>query len=455
MVALAIFVAFWCGYFCANDPRERNSSREASSAVKKSKQQSLKETSIEGNTVGTSFAAHSTSADSLEELLASLDTNQRWAALAAYGKKAASSNPSKAWDLLFRISGLADRQVFAESVLAEWAKTSPQAAIAAAQTLATGELKASATAAAIAQWAKSSPNDAVDFATKNLVGSTRQMAVSAAAIQWARSDAQAAAEWALTNQQSSSGIQAIGEIMDFWGETNPEVGAVWASRLPAGPFQKQALQSVLSKWADQFPSESAEWVAKQPLMEEMKPLVAAQWAKSDPAAAAAWAFSLPDSPTSEMAALEVTAAWAASDPQEALAWLQKNTASQKNSLRIQAIETWASDDPAGALAWASSQHDSSKLSGAAMNRWAEVNTKGFLSWAEKLPSAEKTDTIRSIEALSLSDTEPETAIQRAVSITDLSLRNESIDRVLAAWKRSDQAGAQNWISNNQRLLKAR
>jgi hypothetical protein len=455
MVALAIFVAFWCGYFCANDPRERNSSREASSAVKKSKQQSPKETSIEGNTVGTSFAAPSTSADSLDQLLASLDTKKRWAALAAYGKKTASSNPAKAWALLSQIGGLADRQVFADSVISEWAKTSPQAAIAAAQNLTAGELKASAMAAAIGQWAQSSPREAMDFAAKNLTGSSRQMAVSAAAIEWARSDAQAAAEWALSNQQSTSGIQAIGEIMEFWGETNPQLGADWASKLPAGSFQKQALQSILSKWTDQFPGESAEWIAKHPLLDDLKPLVAAQWAKSNPAAAAAWAFSLPDSQNREIAALEVTGAWAAADPQEALAWINKNSGSQKNSLRIQAVETWAADDPAAALAWANNQPESSKLSEAVMNRWAETNTKGFISWAEKLPSAQKTDTIRSIEALNLSDTEPETAIQSAASITNSSLRIESIERVLTAWKRNDQAGAENWISNNQQLLKAR
>jgi hypothetical protein len=455
MVALAIFVAFWCGYFCANDPRERNSSREASSAVKKSKQQSPKETSIEGNTVGTSFAAPSTSADSLDQLLASLDTKKRWAALAAYGKKTASSNPAKAWALLSQIGGLADRQVFADSVISEWAKTSPQAAIAAAQNLTAGELKASAMAAAIGQWAQSSPREAMDFAAKNLTGSSRQMAVSAAAIEWARSDAQAAAEWALSNQQSTSGIQAIGEIMEFWGETNPQLGADWASKLPAGSFQKQALQSILSKWTDQFPGESAEWIAKHPLLDDLKPLVAAQWAKSNPAAAAAWAFSLPDSQNREIAALEVTGAWAAADPQEALAWINKNSGSQKNSLRIQAVETWAADDPAAALAWANNQPESSKLSEAVMNRWAETNTKGFISWAEKLPSAQKTDTIRSIEALNLSETEPETAIQSASSITNSSLRIESIERVLTAWKRNDQQGAENWISNNQQLLKAR
>lgn len=395
------------------------------------------------------------SVDALDQLLASLDTKKRWAALAAYGKKTASVNPAKAWELLSQIGGLADRQVFAESVLSEWAKTSPQSAIAAAQTLTAGELKASAMAAAIGQWAQSSPMDAVDFASKNLTGSTRQMAVSAAAIEWARSDAQAAAEWALANQQSTSGIQAIGEIMEFWGETNPQSGADWASKLPASPFQKQALQSILSKWTDQFPGESAQWLVKQPLLDDLKPLVAAQWAKSDPAAAAAWAFSLPDSRNREIAALEVTGAWAASDPQEALAWIDKNSGSQKNALRIQAVETWAADDPAAALAWANNQPESSKLSETVMNRWAETNTKGFISWAQKLPSAQKTDAIRSIEALNLSETEPETAIESAVSIADSTLRNESIERVLTAWKRNDQAGAKNWISNNQQLLKAR
>jgi hypothetical protein len=455
LIALAIILAFGSGYFSANNSTILSFSREVPPASKTSKKHATEESLSEWNADVKSSANTLGSVDALDQLLASLDTKKRWAALAAYGKKTASSNPAKAWALLSQIGGLADRQVFADSVISEWAKTSPQAAIAAAQNLTAGELKASAMAAAIGQWAQSSPREAMDFAAKNLTGSSRQMAVSAAAIEWARSDAQAAAEWALSNQQSTSGIQAIGEIMEFWGETNPQLGADWASKLPAGSFQKQALQSILSKWTDQFPGESAEWIAKHPLLDDLKPLVAAQWAKSNPAAAAAWAFSLPDSQNREIAALEVTGAWAAADPQEALAWINKNSGSQKNSLRIQAVETWAADDPAAALAWANNQPESSKLSEAVMNRWAETNTKGFISWAEKLPSAQKTDTIRSIEALNLIDTEPETAIQSAVSITDSSLRMESIERVLTAWKRSDQAGAQNWISNNQKLLKAR
>ena len=455
MIALAIILAFWIGYFSANNSKIQSFSWEVPPASQTSKKHATEESLSAWNADVKSSANTLGSVDALDQLLASLDTKKRWVALAAYGKKTASANPAKAWALLSQIGGLADRQVFAESVISEWAKTSPQAAIAAAQTLTAGELRSSAMAAAIGQWAQSSPMDAIDFAAKNLTGSSRQMAVSAAAIEWARSDARAAAEWALANQQSTSGVQAIGEIMEFWGETNPQLGADWASKLPASLFQKQALQSILSKWTDQFPRESAEWIAKHPLLGDLKPLVAAQWAKSDPAAAAAWAFSLPDSQNREIAALEVTGAWAAADPQEALAWIDKNSGSKRNSLQIQAVETWAADDPAAALAWANSQPESSKLSEAVMNRWAETNTKGFISWAEKLPSAKKTDTIRSIEALNLSDTEPETALQSAVSITDSSLRIESIERVLTAWKRNDQAGAENWISNNQQLLKAR
>ena len=455
MIALAIILAFGSGYFSANHSKILSFSREIPLASKTSITHAPEESLSWQNADVESSANTPGSVDTLDQLLASLDTKKRWAALAAYGKKTASANPAKAWALLSQIGGLADRQVFAESVISEWAKTSPQAAIAAAQTLTAGELKASAMAAAVGQWAQSSPRDAMDFAAKNLTGSSRQMAVSAAAIEWARSDAQAAAEWALSNQQSTSGIQAIGEIMEFWGETNPQLGADWASKLPASVFQKQALQSILSKWTDQFPGESAEWLVKHPLLDDLKPLVAAQWAKSDPAAAAAWAFSLPDSQNREVAALEVTGAWAAADPQEALAWIDKNSGNQRNSLQIQAVETWAADDPSAALAWANNQPESSKFSEAVMNRWAETNTKGFISWAEKLPSAQKTDTIRSIEALNLSDTEPEIALQSAVSITDSSLRIESIERVLTAWKRNDQAGAESWISNNQQLLKAR
>jgi hypothetical protein len=455
LIVLAVIIAFWSGYFSANHSQILNVSREVPPASQTSKKYAPEESLSEWTADGKSSAMTIGSTDTLDQLLASLDTKKRWAALAAYGKKTASANPAKAWGLLSQIGGLADRQVFAESVIAEWAKTSPQAAIAAAQTLTTGELKASAMAAAIGQWAQSSPMGAMDFAAKNLTGSSRQMAVSAAAIEWARSDAQAAAQWALSNQESTSGIQAIGEIMEFWGDTNPQSGADWAAKLPASLFQKQALQSILSKWTDQFPGESAEWIAKQPLLDDLKPLVAAQWAKSDPAAAAAWAFSLPDSQNRETAALEVAGAWAASAPQEALAWIDKNSGSQRNSLQIQAVETWAVDDPAAALAWANGQPESSKLSKAIMNRWAETNTKGFISWADKLPSAQKTDTIRSIVALNLSDTEPQTAIQSAVSMTDSSLRTESIEGVLSAWKRNDQAGAKNWISNNQQLLKAR
>ena len=455
MIALAIILAYCGGYFSANHPKILSFSREVSPAWQKSKKHAPEQSLSEWK-ADVKFSANTTeSVDVLDQLLASLDTKKRLAALASYGKKTAAANPAEAWELLSQIGGLADRQVFAESVISEWAKNNPQAAIAAAQTLTAGELKASAMAAAIGQWAQSSPMEAIDFAVKNLTGSSRQMAVSAAAIEWARSDPQAAAEWALSNRQSTSGIQAIGEIMEFWGETNPQSGADWASKLPASSFQKQALQSILSKWTDQFPRESAEWLAKQPMLDDLKPLVAAQWAKSDPAGAAAWAFSLPDSQNREIAAMEVTGAWAASAPQEALAWIDGNSGNQRNSLQIQAVQTWASDDPAAALAWANSQPESSNLSQAVMNRWAETNSEGFISWTEKLPSAQKTDTIRSIEALNLSETEPETAIQSAASIADSSLRIQSIERVLTAWKRNDQEGAKNWISNNQELLKAR
>lgn len=379
-----------------------------------------------------------------DELMAELDPRKRREGLAGLARLEAAKNPQHAWKLLEGITGLADRQVYAEAVIGEWAKQAPKDAIKAAGGLPAGELQASCMAASSSVWARSAPVEAMDFAFTQLTGSGRQMAIAAASSEWARTDVNAAARWALANSQSMAGVQAIGQVMELWGDTDPKSGADWASTLPEGSFKTRALESVVLQWADQTPSEVAAWLKNRPADDTLNQLVAGAWAKSDPESAATWSLTLPAGDVRSAAMSEIVAAWAAASPSQALAWAANQPGPAASALTAQAVRTWSAEDPETAYAWALQSADSATLSRAVLETWSANNSDGFLKWADTIPPATRSDSVRDLMATALGDTAPARAIVHADAIRDPSLRMESIERVLGTWIQSDPAAAKAW-----------
>jgi hypothetical protein len=402
---------------------------------------------IAPGTMGTSEKG--TTQERLSALLANLDASKRRAALRALGAELGATQPVTGWQMLTMITGLADRQDFAQELCAAWARHDFTAALAACSGLAAGELQASSTSAAIGSWAEAAPDAALSWVLSHLSGSVRSMSISAAVSQWAIKDAASAANWALKNMENSAGVSGIREIMSYWAETNPEAGARWAATLPSGEFRETALESVIHRWADQFPQEAAKWVAGQPGEEDLTQIIAASWAQNDPEAAATWAAAIPDPAARSLVLDQIVATWAAASPQQALAWAAREPNSQSRlALEQAALESWAADDPIAAVAWAERSPQAAEITHAVFDTWAASSPSTLERWIDARAPAKRPDSALEAVSIALAEGAPERAMAKALTIRDPTMQVDTVLRIYGQWEDAKPEAANAWLARN-------
>lgn len=387
--------------------------------------------------------------ETLHLILEDLNPDTRRKALVEFAKTATKSNPSEAWLLLRDVKGLADRQIFACSIVEEWAKRSPTETLKSIAGLPPGELQIQSYGVAIGAWARSAPTNAINFANEKLEGPSRQLAVGMAASEWARQDPTAAANWALINSNSPSGISAIAEVMEFWGDTNPEAGAAWASSLPESSFRRQAVQAILSTWADQFPEEAAAWVSRVAATEDSVALLSSVWAKSDPSAAMSWASALPEGRIRESARREALAAWSTTAPRQALDWIESQPGKDSREMILQTLYAWGAIDPLAAYEWARTQPGADVLTQPVLQSWSVQNSQAFMEWSNAVPPATRSDGMLELMSATVAETVPLIALQHASKIREELRKTEAIERVLGVWEQANPVEAKKWrLKNN-------
>ncbi|MDX6765269.1 MAG: hypothetical protein SFU85_00600 [Candidatus Methylacidiphilales bacterium] len=393
-----------------------------------------------------------TGSDDWAKVLAEWNPSRRREGLKALARQMAQADPTAAWEKGLSISGLADRQVFCETVLDVWAQRSPEEALKSAQALPAGELQASCLHSVMRVWAQKAPLAAIEYATQSLTGSGRQMAVSAIASEWAQQDPAAAATWAQKNSQTSSGLQAVRAVMDYWGQIDPAAGANWAASLPKGDFQETALQSLLIQWTDQYPEEAATWITGKPEMLDMVDLVASNWSKSDPKATLQWLEKLPTGKQRSEAQQVALATWAAAAPTQALDWVARQGGSANQALTEQVLSTWAVEDPQEAYRWASSRPGAASFVPKVLEQWSSSHPTAFLSWADAQPASARTDDFQRLRALAQAQDSPQRAVTLAAAIKDPDVRALSLEQVLGLWEDADPKAAADWKAKNPSLL---
>ena len=394
-----------------------------------------------------------TAQERLAAMLADMDANKRRAALRALGAELGATQPATGWQLLAMITGLADRQDFAEELCAAWARYDSVAALKACAGLPAGELQATSTSAAIRAWSEVAPEAALRWAFSHLKGSVREMSVSAAASRWALTDASAAAKWALGKAEHSAGITGIREIMGYWAETDPQAGARWAATLPVGQFRDTALESVLQHWTDQFPQEAARWIAEQPKAGDLMLLVAGTWAQSDPEAAAKWAATTRDPGSRSLALEQIVASWAAAAPEQALDWASKETNPQTRlALQQSALESWAADDPVAAVSWAERSPQPAEATDAVIATWVASSPATLERWLDARQPTNRPDGALEAVSIALAESAPNRAIDKAMTIRDAARRGDTVLRIYGQWESVQPAAAKAWLARNPSVV---
>lgn len=307
-----------------------------------------------------------------------------------------------------------------------WAHLDPMAALKSAIEFQTVEARESALSATIggadatavgslAKAINNLPADAIPPLDKSrLLGS--------AIAKWAQVDAPAAAEFLNHSPVAGMGFtMAFYEVAQNWAANDPEAAMNWAIEHSSGPRGTSALTGAINGWWQKDHAAAEAYAvahAGSPEGQQFITAIASEMARQDPRKAAAWINGLPTSESRRQGYTMIAVQWAMNDPKAASEW----AATLPNELMPAALDSsisfWAQNDPQAAGQWVGT------LGGAARDQAA------------------------SIYSTVVAQRDPAAAMTWALSISDPSLRDRSIQQVASQWKERDPEAANAWIRNS-------
>ena len=305
---------------------------------------------------------------------------------------------------------------------------------------------------------------------------------------WGGLDATAALAAAITLQPSEAKSIAVKAVINAADNGTASSLAHTISEWPPGTFspgdRDYFLSQAMTKWAQVDPMAAAKFLDSRPSADRMEFLtarssIAHYWAAVDPVAAMAWE----QSHRSEQVAVSgAISGWWEKDPNaaEAYAAAHLDTFSDRaNAATVAGLiakqdreraQQWVSqlaneqargaaesvlvsqlgfNDPRGAAEWATALPDDSRAGAIknAVNVWTANDQPAAKQWVDQL-SGDLHDEALSGYALRISFKDPLTAADLAVSISNPTIRNQSLQSITGEWLRQSPAEATTWIQNS-------
>lgn len=387
----------------------------------------------------------------LGQILAADDREHKSTDLRRLGEESAAAGERDALSLAGTIKGDSDRADFMRGVVEGMAGLDPRAAANFSLTeIHSGALQADALRIALAKWGATNPRDAYTWASENLTGPVKDEAVNALVQSWASRSPEAAAAWFEETRSTSQPLLAA--LLGGWAAKSPRNAAQWVETLPDATNRETGRVIAAREWAAQDPEEAAGFY-KEPAP-ALASVLADIWGTGNPAAAAKWINKLPAGPAREEAAGTLATVWAASDINAAVKWSAGLTDSTVRGAVVEHLATtWGAIDPDKAIAWLDTQPVALRDRGlaGAYNSWAGTDPAGLQDWITQLPAGAPSDIARRSLGDVWSDSDPAAALDLVPGMTPVT-QPDTASRYFRAWRRSDDAGAQEWLEQNGEAL---
>ena len=207
-----------------------------------------------------------------------------------------SGGEAAAWFLA--LPATQERDGAVENIFFSWAANEPTAALEYLKTHADlGELSPTLRRAALAGWAKSDPQAAVaaSLALSRTQNDPGQFANTLA--NWATMDLESSSQWLLANLPTGNErMVAAQELATIFAHQSPATGVAWLEKLEAGAERDAAASALASAWGRSGAAEAAKWASTQStatLSSDAIAGIAHNFLMHDPAAFHAWCAALP------------------------------------------------------------------------------------------------------------------------------------------------------------------
>lgn len=245
------------------------------------------------------------------------------------------------------------------------------------------------------EWAKRDPLAALAAAGK-VSDWPGKYAASAALQTWAKSDPLAAKSWALEHgkdMNKDDGNYYMVAVIGAMAKSDLTTAAAWAQEQPRSRARGDMMEKILDGFTKQRGTAAAtEWASALeagPFKDGVTRRLADRLSEKDPLQAATWISALPPGETRGGAMAELMDNWAHKDPNAAGLWLKNYQPSPET------------DEPRQTFAW------------------------------------------------NIRESDPESALAWAGTISDPKMRDRSMVDLLRDWKKRDQKGAQDYMVKNK------
>ena len=221
--------------------------------------------------------------------------------LIAIAENWAEENGGEAAAWFLALPATSERDAAIESLFFAWASNEPAAALAFLESNnSPGDLAATLRRATLAGWAKSEPQAAVaaSLALSRTNNDIAQFANTLA--NWATMDLDGSSQWLLGNLPAGNErTEAAQELAIIFAQQSPEAGITWLDKLAAGAERDGAASSLVEGWSRNSPADAAKWAVSQSsskLSGEAISEIAQNFLLKDAAAFQAWTSTLSDGP---------------------------------------------------------------------------------------------------------------------------------------------------------------
>lgn len=226
--------------------------------------------------------------------------------LIAIAENWAEENGKDAATWFAKLPATMERDAAIEGMMFAWASNEPQAALDFINSHPDlSQLTPTMLRAALAGWAKTEPEAAV--AASLSISRTRndhdQFANTLA--NWATMDLEASSAWMLSNLQAGAErTAAAGELASIYANQSPDSGIQWLAKLSSGAERDTAASAFAAAWARHSPEEAAKWATNYQgnLSPDTMASISRTYLMKNREAFEAWRNALPPGPLKEQAA---------------------------------------------------------------------------------------------------------------------------------------------------------
>lgn len=319
-----------------------------------------------------------------------------------------------------------------------------QPALAWAEHLPAGNLRASYISALLLRWAELDPVSAIAYA-QTQVGRPAALAILQ---QWVATAPEAATSWALA-QPPASGLRvaALHAIAVAIAAHDPERALVLAREIDAGKA-REVTSAAFTQLAEDDPASAAARFADLSELDkrDVAPLIARSWAQHDSRAALAWVQHLGHGVAAQGAMSALISSLAETDP-HAAADLAREVVVPNPEAMSSVVGRWAADDPDSALAWVEKLPKGKRRDEAMasiVSQLAPGEPERALHLAETLPRGQARENALSEAVVALAEVDVRQAAALAMRLGDDAGRGAGLSAVAGKWAEHDPHAAWAW-----------